>query len=124
MCDLFQMISNKADSREGQSITKPAPMLQRHSEPDMINCVPISTFPNMENLSEETLPALNGATGFIKPVPLPSKVDLDGQIVRDQSTLTGQELYNILTAETWLRQPHLLDNEYLLLLDCRYCNIF
>ena len=61
----------------------------------------------------------NGHLPYSKPVAMPSKVDVDGSTVGDQSFLTLYELYNILTAETWLRQPQLLNDDYLLLLDCR-----
>jgi len=95
-------------------------MLQRHSEPDMMKqYIPVIKLENMDNLSEETLLLANGDSSFMQPVSLPSKVDLDGEIVENQSLLTGQELYNILTAETWMRQPHLNKPNYLLLLDCR-----
>jgi len=50
---------------------------------------------------------------------IPSRVDADGILVAEESFWTVTELYNVLTAESWLGKPQIHSATYVLLLDCR-----
>lgn len=82
---------------------------QRVSEPALKNSNSLFNTVGMEN--EICWPQ---NVSFPNPKPLVLKADAN-----NESSLTTLELYNILIAETWQRDLHLVENTYLLLLDCR-----
>ena len=109
---MFQDSLNECKNSEIHSFEKPSIFVQRPSEPHVI-----ALNKSTNNFIQNTKP--NDDESFLQQASLPSKIDVDGKIVEDQSSLTLQEFYNILTAETWQRQPYVLVKNYLLLLDCR-----